>query len=292
MPGFTRPLLLFGIAMSLQGCVAAAIPVLAGGAIVGSEAGQGGETGAAPPRAAMARDAEPTTFERASLSAPTEAQGEWQVTGLTEMPGPRSPTAAGLASNGASDFGAFVSYALESAASAPNLLAETPDAAPQLSAVLVAPGLLDGERIACSGNPAGVIIDLDPVEGLFDPDVAHAPQPELAASLVALREAGVNIAWASGRTADHAGTIRRALSLTGLDSAAQDELLLLRYPDDRKQTRRAEFATSHCILAIAGDDRTDFDELYHYLKDPSASVALERLIGDGWFITPLPLEQD
>ena len=86
-----------------------------------------------------------------------------------------------------------------------------------------------------------------------------------------------------------AGDIRRTLVASGLDPAGRDELALLRYPDDRKQTRRADFAKEFCLVAIAGDDRGDFDELYQYIKDRDAAAPLDALIGNGWFLIPQPL---
>jgi hypothetical protein len=42
-------------------------------------------------------------------------------------------------------------------------------------------------------------------------------------------------------------------------------------------------------MAIAGDTKSDFDELFEYLKDPHAAEPLDELLGAGWFLTPLPL---
>ena len=67
---------------------------------------------------------------------------------------------------------------------------------------------------------------------------------------------------------------------------SRDILLLMRYPGDRKQTRREDLARRACLLAIAGDEREDFDELYAYLVNPEAALRLENLIGDGWFLVP------
>ena len=40
---------------------------------------------------------------------------------------------------------------------------------------------------------------------------------------------------------------------------------------------------------MAGDDRADFDELYDYLRDPDGAITLEKMFGNGWFLTPPPL---
>ena len=59
--------------------------------------------------------------------------------------------------------------------------------------------------------------------------------------------------------------------------------------EDRKQVRRWDAARNYCVLAIAGDKRSDFDELYDYLRNPDGAVALEHMFDNGWFVTPPPL---
>ena len=63
----------------------------------------------------------------------------------------------------------------------------------------------------------------------------------------------------------------------------------MRYPEDRKQTRREDLAASSCLIAIAGDVRSDFDELFEYLINHEAAAMLDPLIGNGWFVIPAPV---
>jgi hypothetical protein len=44
-----------------------------------------------------------------------------------------------------------------------------------------------------------------------------------------------------------------------------------------------------CVIAIAGDRKGDFDELFDYLRDPASGESLDYLLGAGWFILPPPL---
>ena len=88
-----------------------------------------------------------------------------------------------------------------------------------------------------------------------------------------------------------AGDLTAKLKSSGLDPDSADQLLLMRYPGDRKQTRRADLAKVSCIIAIAGDTRKDFDELFEYLVNPEAALALELLIGQGWFLIPPVIAQ-
>ena len=88
-----------------------------------------------------------------------------------------------------------------------------------------------------------------------------------------------------------AEAIRAALASTGLDPEGTDRLLVLGSLDERKQTRRDALAKTHCIVAILGDERADFDELYLYLKDREAVVPSDAIIGRGWFLaTPIVSE--
>ena len=64
----------------------------------------------------------------------------------------------------------------------------------------------------------------------------------------------------------------------------EDRLETLGSLDERKQTRRDALAETYCIVAILGDERADFDELYLYLKDRDAVVPPDAIIGNGWFL--------
>ena len=113
--------------------------------------------------------------------------------------------------------------------------------------------------------------------------------PGLSSALAQMRASGVKIAWISGNSQSQVRAIREALNRSGLDLENSDELLLMRYPEDRKQTRREDLAASSCLIAIAGDRRTDFDELFEYLLNPEAAATLDPLIENGWFLIPQPL---
>jgi hypothetical protein len=41
-----------------------------------------------------------------------------------------------------------------------------------------------------------------------------------------------------------------------------------------------------CTVAIAGDERSDFDELFDYLRNPGGAVGLYPMMGKGWFLVP------
>lgn len=297
----------------LSGCVAAALPVLAAGGLVTTRNGDrpaagkpqvvlpaepGSSEGYAPGPATPATAPVPSAMPGATVREAAYADGS-TVTVINSLPVGRGPVApvearltdlrelpppSGVPAGFAADEGhaAFAAYAARQAA-IPVVGGE------RRSALLANPASMEPETRGCSIHPAAVLIDLDPAGATIDLSRPLAGDPLLPARLAALRAEGVTIGWTTSRTADQAGAIRKALVASGLDPAGRDELVLLRFPEERKQTRREEFAKSHCVVAIAGDERADFDELFAYLRNPAAAQPLEKIIGAGWFIVPPPL---
>lgn len=302
----------------LSGCVAAAIPVLAAGGLATTRTGDHpaknrpevalpadrlatGAVAAAPASSSAipqtpARRSEATVREVAYADGSTvtitnalPARRDFaqpssldfsgaRPTGLSDIPPPSNAAGPGTRDDAA----AFAAFAARQAA-IPVVGGE------RRSALLVDSASMKSETRGCSIHPAAVLIDLDPAGGTIDLSRPLAADPAFASRLAGLRTEGVTIGWTTSRTADQAGAIRKALVTSGLDPAGRDELVLLRFPEERKHTRRDEFAKSHCVVAIAGDERADFDELFAYLRDPSIAHPLEKLIGAGWFIVPPPL---
>ncbi|MEM8724910.1 MAG: hypothetical protein AAGE86_05230 [Pseudomonadota bacterium] len=254
--------------LALQGCVAAIIPVVAGATMArtatdGMEPGDAERAAEQQQAALAARDG---LVEIAAAPPPIAGLGN-----------PSASAEADLAETDA--YEALIRYAVEQSE------ASTQAALPQ-SAMLADPSTLRAVRAPCVTNIPTVLIDLDPDEGAITTDAVKAAPAEFIQGLARLREAQIDIAWISGQSAADAGNIRVALKQSGLDPDNKDRLLLMRYPGDRKQTRRRDLAKTSCVIAIAGDARTDFDELFEYLVNPEAALALELLIGQGWFLIP------
>ena len=152
------------------------------------------------------------------------------------------------------------------------------------SAVLAAASMLTSTRAPCRATAPAVFVDLDPGRGTFDPLAPGNPHRALAAQLAGLREAGITVVWFSRLGENFAAPARAALAASGFDPAGQDPLVLLRSLDERKQSRRDEAAARWCPVAMLGDERADFDELYLDLKNPDAAATLDRMIDDGWFL--------
>ena len=151
------------------------------------------------------------------------------------------------------------------------------------------PVALDGKRRRCAvGEQLVAVIDLDPAGGFFAPPSNPAKEPGVVLGLTVLRNAGVEIAWLSDLATDQSGNVRMALEQSGLDPRGQDIISLRRDEVDNKEQRKASLGAITCIVAIAGDERPDFDMRFRYLRNPQAGEAIEMLIGDGWFlIAPL-----
>ena len=271
-------LALAGAAMALQGCVvAAAAPLAAAGVAIAKgkrEAPRAPLVATTPP--ALQTTSQPAVFvgpPSPPAEAITASDRAIVLTGLTAMP---APTARDIgASNGA--IPSFARHALDRAEA-------SPANASTRSALLASPGALDTDRAACRDRPAMVLIDLDPGRDAFDPLAASQADPALVEALAALRERDVVIAWQTRLGDNFADVVRSALARTGLDPTGEDRLEVLGSLDERKQTRRDALAKTNCIVAILGDERADFDELYLYLKDRDAVVPPDAIIGNGWFL--------
>ncbi len=321
--------LLLGSAVALTGCVAAAIPIVAGGAMVVRGDSRDDENVEQVPAPAMAKVDTPVESAAPGPSSPALAvagapvelpsiAGLSDTSGTIETVPGAEPARAGDSFEGAFPVEGEAIAATElSPLPAPARVAIAPglreplslraydalysyvDAQarrdpveqPRDSALLASPALLRPDRTECSIRPPAVVVDIDPGEGTFDPSITPAPNTMLGQMLGAMRQQEIEIYWISALPAVQAGAVRKALGTAGLDPDGKDQLLLMRNGEDRKQERRRELARSHCVVAIAGDTRADFDELFAYLKDRNAAQPLEELVGAGWFLTPLPLEQ-
>ena len=161
---------------------------------------------------------------------------------------------------------------------------------PVSSAVLLDSSELDSPDLRpCRSVSPAVIVDLDAESTTFSPAGMAPPSPGLAEGLARLREAGFAVMWISQADANQVTRIGDALRSSGLDPTGRDPLLLPRSAADSKQSMRVEASESACVLAIAGDRRGDFDELFDYLIDPTRAAGLDEMLGAGWFLVPPPL---
>ncbi len=277
-----RCMALAALAGLLGGCVAAVLPVIAGGAIA-SKTIKNKRTKTAP-------------VQRTGSNPVAAAQAIPQASAQDTAPYPPPATRAALVLSPLQDlpppdradgsaYGAFAAYALEA-------VREAPGGGSRASAVLTDDATLASPQWRDCGRLApAVIVDLDPGRGVFDPAGPGSAAAGLSASLAALRSAGITVMWASEAGVDKAQAVYARLAVTGLDPDGTDRLMLRRKPEERKQVRRRAATRDWCILAIAADQRGDFDELFDYLRDPAFAIALDPLFGAGWFIAPPPIHK-
>lgn len=185
----------------------------------------------------------------------------------------------------ASPYAAFAAHALNQSAKL--------EAGEGVRSVVLIPrvDIFKPETIGCAGKPLAVAIDLDDSTGQ---DWSKAEtlyrQNGLIEVLTSLRAAEIGVIWLSDQPVAASAKIAAILADAGFSQSESDDFLFLdRGGDDRKQVRRWDAARNYCIVAMAGDHRTDFDELYAYLRDPDGAVTLERMFDNGWFLTPPPL---
>ena len=277
------------------GCVAAAIPVLAGSVLAKKRLDKPGQPVAPPTGSPIVTLPAEMAPERPHLPAPdAELAATTPVGNSAESapgmpvpvvkPDPVTATASGLGGTG---FAAFAAYAEAQSKIIPA------QGAARLSVLIDPATLLDGPKpLACGSQPLAVAIDLDPGTATFDLNDPPAPAAGLAETLTQVRAAGITVFWTSALPVEQGSKLYSVLRATGLDMDGTDRVLLPRKADETKQARRLAAARDWCFIALAGDRASDFEEAIDYLRDPDGPIAraMDPLRGAGWFITPDPID--
>lgn len=259
---------------------AARPPVAASDALEAAEAAEASMAAARPiepeERAAIAavqpRPTVPAQEPGALVSAPPAARPAIEPPVAASSPAVSSEEAA-------AGYGLLRNYALRTLGGG----------LPLPSAMLADPTSLQPIRRDCEGNSPTVVIDLDPAGGVVPIAGPLALNNELARILADLRLRDVQIAWVTDRGPIDARAVRDRLVASGLDPQSQDSLYVERYPGETKQARRAALAQTQCVIALAGDERSDFDDLYNFIIDEGDARNLELLLGNGWFLIENPV---
>ncbi|MEL7730944.1 hypothetical protein AAG612_15555 [Citromicrobium bathyomarinum] len=289
------PLLLLAATPGLSGCVAAAVPIAAGLAMgrqslkddkpeaSKAAANDAEESPVAEGASGEESDNRDETGSEIAAGTETEAVALASADAATVAPLPEMRGPAGPTTEEERTFSAL--FAKVTAIAQADPFTEEK----RKSAILADPGAMTPERAECAFAQTAVLVDLDPGEDAAPlGESVTAPEP-LTRVLAALRAQEVAVLWLSRHTAVRAGSVRRALLRSGLDTLGNDELYLVRYEQETKATRRADAAADYCIVAILGDEKRDFDELYSYLKNPDAALPFDELYGEAWFVAPAPL---
>ena len=274
-------LYLLAFSLSLSGCVAVVIPIAAAG-LIGKK-----QIDAAKKRTRRAEvtledvPPAPKTAVEAPVGEPSVAE-EAVSTDATTPPSPPSQDGGisaldRLAQSGIQNaYVPFARYALDQAAKRER--GET-----VRSAVLVEQvSLLHPETLPCGALPMAVLIDIDIAPGT-PTEIEIEPQNGFGPLLQILRESDIRVMWTGDMTANDAAPILDTLRKGDDPALRDDDVILLRDKHARKQEQKWQLARSNCVVAIAGDRKTDFDELYSYLRDPDYAIRLESFMGRGWF---------
>ena len=296
-------ILLLAAAPGLSGCAAAVVPV-ATGLLLGTrtvtaddnerrrtpapstasaEAGSGTSLPETEAPAAAQQVLESISEERLAAEI---AGSAGTLTELSQLPPPGNSAAAQTGPG--TDAGSFQQlFAAATAIAQRDPFSEEK----RLSAILEDPTALSPERAECAFAQTAVLVDLDPGEKAAPLGEDAVAPTQLTRVLATLRAQEVAVLWLSRHTADRAGVVRRTLRESGLDPQGQDDIYLVRYQGETKASRRADAARDYCVVAILGDEKRDFDELFAFLKNPDEAIPLEAIIGEAWFLAPPPLTQ-
>lgn len=258
----------------LQGCVAAALPIAAAGLVAKKHLSP--KKRAENAQAALAEPIGPDG--RAVVVAPGE-NIETAAASTSAHTQQAVPAVLDYGLDMSHPYASMAQYVLGRAA-ARAIGDEVP------SAVLVeGVSLASPKTVPCGDKQSAVIIDVDTVPG-----ATPLTQSGLATILDKLRSADVRIAWmGSGSIAEIEAMLTQPNVAEYALLLQRDEILSAPEKGPSKQEQRWAFAKSHCVLAMAGDQKSDFDELFDYLQDPKYAAPLDIFNDRGWFTVPSPL---
>lgn len=258
-------------ALSLQGCVAALLPIAAAGAI--------GKTKI--DAAKRARQAEDTMVGVSTDPQSTDIPSSTTVTPIVTVGGQETAeekTPVKEAPQTVEDNGAYeqlVRFALD------QLVVRSSGKAIRSAVLVENVSLFDPRAVPCGDKPLAVVIDADTAPGSTPASV-----PDMPVLLNSLRNAEIRVAWISDLDQAALEAALRSAGVRGALLSDNDILLPARGDDLRKQERRWKLAEDFCVVAVAGDDKADFDELYGYLRNPDYAIRLDMFWNRGWFEVP------
>ena len=197
------------------------------------------------------------------------------------------------------------------------------------SGVVLAEGATLGNPgfVPCAGKPPAAVFDVDETVllnlGAEADDLARRapafdnarwdrwektgaadvlPTPGAKEALDRLRAMGLTVIFNTNRSAANAAQAQAAIEGAGLGPAVHGQTLFLMGDDatgSHKDGRRARIAQRYCVVAMGGDQLTDFTDLFRIDTANGAAAAprraatglpgIERLWGHGWFVLPNPV---
>jgi hypothetical protein len=265
------------LACALQACVAAALPAIAAGGLAKRQIDQGRKRAHA---------------ERAPEKKPVKlVPSTPAITGIPSTSAEPSPidsnrpltTAERLEKPDIRNiYLPFARYAIEQAARrSRGEIVKSAVLVPKVS-------LTNPAVVPCEDKPLAAIIDLS-----YAPEtpteLTIEEQTGFGSLLATMRESGIAIAWI-GEAGDQQVSPQIDILRKGNVPALLDQdMQLFASRRFRKQELRWQLARKYCVVALAGDSKSDFDELYDYLRDPDYAIRLEVFTNRGWFLLPPPI---
>lgn len=290
------------------GCVAAAIPVAAGGLIARDQLPGRDKRQDAKRDAATAAAPQLETGAGRAAAAAMEA-------GAVIQPGMKALPPPGVApSSGSGGAGEAAAYSLQAYQALWNHLTaqtERRRRGEALQSVVLMPGTsLDAPRYAsCEDKPLAIVFDLDEsTEKAADPDApwrrwkgdgsdAVAATPGAVEGIEAARREGVTVIFTSHRSPQSAPGIAALLDRLGFGKFEAGRTLILSggEAETRDEQARQVIAAGYCVIALVGDSLEDFSTLFAAAGDAGKrqTAATETMVaplwGAGWFILPNPV---
>lgn len=300
-----RALLTLGAAGLLcGGCVAAAIPIVAGGSIAGKEF-LGRDKPEPEPDPVPVATATPAPVEAPGDATATLATPEARALALRlQASAAASPAAPASAESAAASLQAYQSlWAYVERQVAARKAGEA-----VRSVVLAEGATLDAPRyVPCEAKPFAILFDLDESATGSDPDARFrrwigdgsdqvSAVPGAVEGIDALRREGVQAIFTSGRRPSGNNAAAAMLARLGFGDFVPGKTLILRggeppIPGDHV---RRTVAASYCVVAIVGDALGDFSDSFDAgdaARRPAAATEtmVAPLWGAGWFLLPNPV---
>jgi len=297
-----RALLTLGAAGLLcGGCVAAAIPIVAGGSIAGKRLLGRDKPEPAPTPVAAATPAPVAATPgdaTATLATPEARALALRLQASAAASAPVSAESAAASLQAYQSLWAYVERQV-----AARKAGET------LRSVVLADGAtLDAPRyVSCDAKPFAILFDLDESAVGSDPDARFrrwigdgsdpvSAVPGAVEGIDALRREGVQAIFTSARRPSGNNAAAAMLGKLGFGEFVPGKTLILRGgepPISGDQVRRT-VAASYCVVAIVGDALGDFSDTFDAgdaARRPAAATEtmVAPLWGAGWFLLPNPV---
>lgn len=276
------------------GCVAAAIPAVAGSMIARNTVRESAQAEEAAAKATA--QAAQRTVQSGSDTVAGEATGSVVPTTLKELPPPVTSGGEDAAMTLQAYQGLWTYLAAQAAK---RKAGET-----VRSVVLAEGSTLDAPRyVPCGDHPIAVLIDVDenPAKSA-DPDArwrrwhgderdAIVATPGAVEGVEAARREGVTVIFTSARSPESATGVAAALERTGFGKVEPGRTLFLRGATPADANRRS-IAATHCVVALVGDALEDFSDLLPAMDAGAMQTAavtdtmIAPLWGAGWFMLP------